>query len=314
MALNNETTNEQLNVTNEKVIIKRKKNELLSPKKDFVFQVLFGEVGSEEITKSFLEAILKEKITKIDLSKNPILRRMDPEGKMGTMDVLAIIEDEIRIDVEMQIAEEKDIIQRLLYYWGRTYIRGIQKAERYEELDKTIAILITAFEIKGLEELGYYTNWKIIETEERKVILTEYMEIVIIELPKIYKEKRNKEDKLLEWLYFLENPKSEEVRKIMDENEGVKKAKEKLEEISQDEIMQRINDWKVMGEYREFTKEKRAKEEGIQEGIKEGIQKGKKEGKRAEKIEIAKKMKKENADIEFIMKVTELSKEEIEKL
>ena len=314
MALNNETTNEQLNVTNEKVIIKRKKNELLSPKKDFVFQVLFGEVGSEEITKSFLEAILKEKITKIDLSKNPILRRMDPEGKMGTMDVLAIIDDEMRIDVEMQIAEEKDIIQRLLYYWGRTYIRGIQKAERYEELDKTIAILITAFEIKGLEELGYYTNWKIIETEERKVILTEYMEIVIIELPKIYKEKRNKEDKLLEWLYFLENPKSEEVRKIMDENEGVKKAKEKLEEISQDEIMQRINDWKVMGEYREFTKEKRAKEEGIQEGIKEGIQKGKKEGKRAEKIEIAKKMKKENADIEFIMKVTELSKEEIEKL
>ena len=292
--------------TNEKVIIKRKKDELLSPKKDFVFQVLFGEVGSEEITKSFLEAILKEKITKIDLSKNPILRRMEPEGKMGTMDVLAIIEDEIRIDVEMQIAEEKDIIQRLLYYWGRTYIRGIQKAERYEELDKTIAILITAFEIKGLEELGYYTNWKIIETGERKVILTEYMEIVIIELPKIYKEKRNKGDKLLEWLYFLENPKSEEVKKIMDENEGVKKAKEKLEEISQDEIMQRINDWKVMGEYREFTKEKRAKEEGREEG--------KEEGKRTEKIEIAKKMKKENADIEFIIKVTELSKEEIENL
>ena len=136
--------------------------------------------------------------------------------------------------------------------------------------------------------------------------MTEYMEIVIIELPKIYKEKRNKGDKLLEWLYFLENPKSEEVKKIMDENEGVKKAKEKLEEISQDEIMQRINDWKVMGEYREFTKEKRAREEGIQ--------KGKEEGKRAEKMEIAKKMKKENADIEFIMKVTELSKEEIENL
>ena len=128
------------------------------------------------------------------------------------------------------------------------------------------------------------------------------MEIVIIELPKIYKEKRNKGDKLLEWLYFLENPKSEEVKKIMDENEGVKKAKEKLEEISQDEIMQRINDWKVMGEYREFTKEKRAKEEG------------RKEGERTEKMEIAKKMKKENADIEFIMKVTELSKEEIENL
>ena len=61
-----------------------------------------------------------------------------------------------------------------------------------------------------------------------------------------------------------------------------------------------------MREYREFTKEKRAKEEGREEG--------KEEGKRTEKIEIAKKMKKENADIEFIIKVTELSKEEIENL
>ena len=64
MALNNETTNEQLNVTNEKVIIKRKKDELLSPKKDFVFQVLFGEVGSEEITKSFFRSNTKRKNNK----------------------------------------------------------------------------------------------------------------------------------------------------------------------------------------------------------------------------------------------------------
>lgn len=206
----------------------------------------------------------------------------------------------------MQIAEEKDIIQRLLFYWGRTYIRGIQKAERYEELDKTIEILITAFEIKGLEELGYYTNWKIIETEERKVILIEYMEIVIIELPKIYKEKRNRGDKLLEWLYFLENPKSEEVKKIMDENEGVKKTKEKLEEISQDEIMQRINDWKVMGEYQEYTKEKRAKEEGTEIGKKIGEEKKQKE--------IAENMKNEKIKIEIIEKVTGLSKVEIENL
>ena len=128
------------------------------------------------------------------------------------------------------------------------------------------------------------------------------MEIVIIELPKIYKEKRNKGDKLLEWLYFLENPKSEEVKKIMDENEGVKKAKEKLEEISQDEIMQRMNDWKVMGEYREFTKEKRAKEEG---------QKIREEKKQKE---IAKNMKNEKIKIEIIEKVTGLSRTEIENL
>ncbi len=34
----------------------------LSPKLDVVFQALFGEKGSEKITKDFLEKILKRKI------------------------------------------------------------------------------------------------------------------------------------------------------------------------------------------------------------------------------------------------------------
>ena len=140
------------------------------------------------------------------------------------------------------------------------------------------------------------------------------MEIVIIELPKIYKEKRNKGDKLLEWLYFLENPKSGEVKKIMDENEGVKKAKEKLEEISQDEIMQRINDWKVMGEYREFTKEKRAREEGEKAGKKIGEKIGRKMGEEKKQKEIARKMKEKGIQNEEIEEITGLSKIEIEKL
>ena len=36
----------------------KEKNEILSPKLDVVFQILFGEVGSEKITKDFLSSIL----------------------------------------------------------------------------------------------------------------------------------------------------------------------------------------------------------------------------------------------------------------
>ena len=75
--------------------------------------------------------------------------------------------------------------------------------------------------------------------------MTDHIEIDIIELPKIYKLKEDKGDKLLEWLYFLENPESEKVKNIMKKNEGVKEAKEKLEEISNDEEMQRIIDWRI---------------------------------------------------------------------
>ena len=71
-----------------------------------------------------------------------------------------------------------------------------------------------------------YYNFVIIDEitlGERKVILTDEIEIDIIVLPKIYKLKEtNKESKLLEWIYFLENPNSEVVKKIMENNEGIK--------------------------------------------------------------------------------------------
>ena len=303
---------------------------LLSPTMDFVFQVLFGEVGSEEITKDFLEAILKEKITEINLSRNPILRREKIEGKMGILDVIVEINKKETCNIEMQVGEREDIVQRLLYYWGKMYTKNINKGEQYKELKRTIVIMIAGFELKELKEQGYYTRWKLIETENRKQILTDDIEIDIIELPKIHNRNIEKEDSLLEWLYFLENPDSEGVKRIVEKNEGVKKAKEKLEEISNDEIMQRLADWKEAAERDEMSvrsmamrrglEEGREKglEEGRKEGIKEGRREGKKEGKEEGKkeaiYEMAKKMKERNIDIKLIMELTKLNKEEIEKI
>ena len=312
---------------------------LLSPKMDFVFQVLFGEVGNEEITKDFLEAVLKEKITEIDLGKNPILRRTKVKGKMGIIDVIVEINKKEVCNIEMQIAKREDIKKRLLYYWGRAYTRNLGKGEDYGELKRTIVILIAGFELDGLEELGYFTKWNLIERENRKQILTDDIEIDIIELPKIHNGNTENEDGLLEWLYFLENPESEGVERIMKKNEGIKKAKEKLEEISSDIIMQRLADWEEAAErdaisarktaIKEGLKEgreeglKEGREEGLkegrEEGLKEGREEGKKEGKKEgieEGIEEGKQqliieMLKNGVDEDFIVKISGMSKEKI---
>ena len=267
---------------------------LLSPKTDIVFQVLFGEIGSEEITKEFLKAILKENITKVDLSKNPILRRMTPNDKMGILDVIVKIDDKITCNIEMQLAKRDDIIPRLLYYWSRAYMRNIHKNDDYNKLDRTIVILIAGFDVEGLEELSYYTKWQLIESENRKHILTDFMEVDIIELSKIYKKDVNKNDKLLDWLYFIDNPESEEVEKIMEENKGIKEAKNKLEKISNDEIMQRIADWREGAEHDKASIKLTAQNET--------------------KREIAKKMLKDKIEISIIEKYTGLSKEKIKRL
>ena len=292
---------------------------LLSPKIDFVFQVLFGELGSEFITKELLEAILGKEISDVDLSKNPVLRRFYREDKMGVLDVIVRFNNNTTCNIEMQMVYREEIIERILYYWARAYTRNIKKGKNYNDLERTIIILILNGEIPKLKEVEFISKYKLIETKERKIILTNLLELDIIEIPKIYKNKGNKDKrKLLDWLYFLENPESKEVAKIMEHNEGIKKAKEKLEEISNDPIMQRIADWKedyiIEMNTTKTTSERKGYKQGLERGREQGEKIGIKQGEINEKKEIAKKLKQDNMSLDYISKITGLSIEEIERL
>ena len=139
--------------------------------------------------------------------------------------------------------------------------------------------------------------------------MTDKFEIDIIELLKI-KGRENEKDQLLDWLIFLENPESERVTRKMEENENLKEAVEKLDRISEDEKMQRIIELREKA----IRDEHAIYDKGLDDGIEKGIQKGKEKGAKEEKIKIVKSMLKENMDIEIIIKITGLTKEEIEKL
>ena len=308
-----------------------KRKKLLSPKQDIVFQVLFGEKGSENITKEFLEAILHEKITKVNLDKNPILRSMKPKNKKGILDVLVEIDGNKKCNIEMQVGNREDIIPRILYYWSRTYIRDLKSGEEYDKLQRTIVVLIADFELQELKELDFFTDWALIEKKGRKAILTDFIDVIIIEIPKIYRLKGTEnEDKLLEWIYFLDNPNSEVVNRIMENNNGVKEAKEKLQDMSNDIIMQRLAEWEESAKHDEASVKAMARRKGLQEGreeglkkgmakglekgLKKGLEKGLEKGHKDEKLEIAKKMKQKGMELATIIELTALTKEEIENL
>ena len=284
---------------------KRKRRKLLSPKLDVIFQALFGEVGNERITKKFLEAILDRKLEEVDLSGNIVLRREKLEDKMGVLDVIVKINKKEYCNVEMQLIEKDKLLERILYYWARIYTKNLKSGNDYINLRKTIEVLIVNFEIKELKELEYHSKWKIIEEKNRKLILTEDLELHIIEIPKIYR-KEGKEEELTKWIYFIENPESEKVGEYMKENKEMKEAKEKLEVMSEDERMQ------ILAELKEkaIRDEKATERYGMKVGMERGLARGKKEKTK----EIAKRMKEEKMDIELIKKITKLTEEEIKKL
>lgn len=120
--------------------------------------------------------------------------------------------------------------------------------------------------------------------------------------------KKEKRENLNLWLEFFENP---EVRIMSNENdekniketkEAIKKAQEKLEEISQNE-------------HERYLAELREKYIRDQFAVQEyGYVKGKEEGREEVKIEVAKKLLEMGIDPETICATTGLSKEEIAKL
>ena len=324
---------------------------LLNPKIDYVFKRIFGHVGNENITKNFLSCILQENITDITLDSNPILEKDLLDDKVGILDIKAKINNVTNIDIEMQIIDRKNIEKRILFYLSKMYSKSIKSGKDYNSLEKCIAILITDFEINVTRQIPQYiTKWNIREEKYQQIILTDVMEIVIIELKKFkeYKEKSNLKT-LNSWIEFIECP------EVIDmSNKEIQKAKEVLEEISQDEHEQYlaelrekyIMDQKAIEDagYDKGLKTGRDQgvkqgikqgieqgikqgieqgikqgieqgiKQGIEQGIKQGIKQGIEQGKKENSLQTAKKMLAKKIDTNTISEITGLTVEELKKL
>ena len=293
----------------------------MTPTNDYLFKRIFGQLGNEEITKGLVSSIIRKEIKSISLDGNTILAKDLVTDKLGVLDIKVKFETNVVCDIEMQLENQKDLDKRIMYYWSKMYSNEIKEGEKYPVLKKAIVIVIAKFEMKEFKEIPkFHTEWIIQEKDYRKTILTDILEIHIIELPKLEKMVRQgeilEEDKKLAlWSKFLLNPESVE-EKDMKENKDIKKAKEELDKIKQDEYEKRLAELRQKKIWDDEARKAFLYEEGLEKGreetqkIKEEYEKRLVQGK----IEIAKKMLKFGFLMEDIIKITELSQEEIEKI
>ena len=267
---------------------------------DFIFKKVFGKKGNESILKDLLEAILKIKIEKIEIQAEVELERELIDDKTGILDIEATIDDSTVIDIEMQMQNQYNMKERTLYYWSGLYYTGLQKNENYKINKRAITINIMNFDM--FKEGPYHEKVEL-RRKYKNILLTDKLEIHFIQLTKFMKEARKEEDKeLWNWLTFICNKNEEEVREIMEENEEIKKANEQLEYLTGDEAVRRMAFLREKAERDYVTNMSGAREEGKEEGGKEKA------------IEIAKEMLKEGIEKEKIIKITGLTKEEVEKI
>ena len=313
------------------ILEEKQTQELLKPKVDIVFHALFRE-ENKKLTESLISDILGQKVKVVTTDLNRHLNIKVAEQKLGVMDLRTELEDGTKCNIEIQLEAQDYENERFLYYWADAYSRQLQRSEEYEKLHKTISIIILDHEIKelkGIEELD--TKWQIRDNKTGKRILTDFLEIIIVEIPKakrLYKE--NEKNKICQWMLFFDNPNKEEMKEIMEKNEKIKEAVEELTGMSKDEELRILTELRIKGRRDEYARRQYAIKQGLQEGREKGLEEGRKEGREEgrkegrekgikegvaqNRIKIAKNMLREKMPVDIIVRVTGLTNQEVEKL
>ena len=286
---------------------------LLKPKIDVVFQSLFSK-DNLEITKEFAEALLEEKIESITINEDKTLLREHINDKLGILDLELDINNNKKVDVEIQLVSRKDFDKRLVWYFSKLYSKQAKK-EDYSRVKKVVLFAIIDFELEKTKDIKEMeTVWELRETKNHQKILTQEIEIHIIEIKKAREMyKNNKNNKKAWWILFLEDPNSKEVNRIMKNNKGVRDAVVKVMELSEDEKMERL----AFLREKAIMDEKAIRAGGYDDGYKEGKEKGIEQGikeKKEQTEKIVKKLKAKNMTTKEISAIVEISTKEVEKI
>ena len=274
---------------------------LLKPTHDIVFQELFGKQKNKDITAHLISLILNKEIKNIDLDVNKRMTGKKKKSKTGRLDIRAKFNDGEDCNIELQVERYNFMPQRMLNYWANMYSNKITSGQEYDILKPSISILIATFKLPQTKDINnYHSVWNLRESTHPELVLTNNIEMHILEIPKI-KKVSLLNNELVQWLRFIKNPEDAEVEKVMEENKYYKQAREELAYLSGDPSFQRdVEDRAgfLMDQEcykRQIRNEALAKGEKI--GKKRGRAEGRAEGEKHNKIEIAKKLKsKKNAN------------------
>lgn len=257
---------------------REKDNFIMLPTVDFCFKEL---MQNPKVRKGFIAAILgkaPKEVRRTTLVPTA-LRKESEDDKLGILDVLIELEDETKMNMEMQVSYFDCWTNRVLFYLGKIYTGQIKEGEDYDKLRKCIHVSILEFvhfpqDKKCCRKIVFCDA----ETGEQ---YTDLMELYILELKKLPPEDQS-EDGIIRWMRFLGGKSRKEFEDMARKDEYIEEAYNELKKLSLDEqkrleyeLRQKaVRDHNMMMK----SAEKRGLEIGEKRGEKRGIEIGKRQG------------------------------------
>lgn len=270
------------------------KDKFFTAKNDNVFKAIFCNENNTFLLKTLIERCLKIKIEIIEIhAPEKIKENIYVKGQI--LDVLVKVDNRL-INIEVNSGFYDGVHRRNFGYAGSKYSEEVKIGENYLDMNEVIQINFTWGLPRKYSILGEY----LLVDKKTGIKFVDNFSIFEYNMDKI-RELWYSGDKEYEFLAILDFNK-EELKKIGKGDEYMSEFKKKIESLNDNR------------EYKEFlTAEEDMKK--TNNTFKEiGRREGFEDGKVLEKIEIAKKLFKENIDEQIISKVTGLSMEKIRDL
>jgi len=178
-------------------------------KTDTLFKVLF--VQHPELLKRLVAALLAiefESIGQFGIT-NPELPSDIFGKKFCRLDINMVVDGQ-RINLEIQVRDEGDYPERVLFHWSRLYSSALPKGDDYLNLPRTVVISIVNFNLFECAE--FHSEFRPFEVTRHEP-LSDRMSLHFFELKKL-PEEIDSENMLLLWLWLFSAETEEELRKI----------------------------------------------------------------------------------------------------
>ena len=289
-------------------LVNNTKIQKLNLKNDVIFKAFFSRKGNEKFLIDFLEALLKIKIKEIQIREEVNLEQLAVDEKGGRLDLQAVLDNGVIVNIELQLKNEYNIEQRTTYYSSKVISRETERGTDYEDIKKVIMINILNYDILPYDE--YISETVIVLDKHREYEMLKGIKWYFIELPKFRRSNPDMNEKLNQWLAIIDDNDRGRIKMAEEKNDTLKKARVEMNYLTGDEEVRRLAELREKWEMDRVSAINYATKKGEERGEKRGEERGKKQGKR----EIAKEMKRKGLDIELIQEITKLTKEEIEKI
>lgn len=274
-------------------------------KTDFSIKEVFE---NETVRRYFIRDALGiplEEIKSVRLM-NPALPKLRFPEKQGILDILLELNNDTKINIELQLVNQKDWDKRQLFYLSKIYTADLRRGENYDRAKRCIAISILDFNFTGEKE--YHNIYRFRNKKGRE--FSNMMEIHTIELRKML----TGEDALDDWVRLFNAGSEEELDMIKTGNTGIQEAIRELKRMSFMGNIRALYESRLKYKRDLYGWKEYVREEAQKEGLEKGRAEGHREGVQLGIEKTAERMLAMQMDISVIASATNLSEERIKQI